>query len=450
MKIFLAQQSRSRVAALALAGSFASLFLIAPPSAFAVHGECSQPVSNGDGPAASDCLRILQVAVGSASCSPECLCAPLGGENAAASDALVCLKKAVGQNVPLACACSFVRVHYPAGERTMSFRARPVGSGPTAGPGTPCTEPKPDLWICNLGILTGEWSGKPRLDDDDDPWGANWNVHVPGSLDVFPFYSDSTGRVEILPAVASPPLATARNVAVYLPPSYDENTAKDYPILFMQDGQDLFDAALAFGGVEWQADEAMLALARDGSIVESIIVAPYSTAQRIGDYTPTHDPGFAGSGNGDLYLDFLLDELAPKIASMYRVDPSAKPSIAGASLGALVAAYGAWTRWPEFRSVAALSPSLYWDNEYVNTLIADDTTAHGGLKIYLDVGDAESAESVELASELSTTLQGKGWEPSTDLLHLVVGGGQHNNSSWAQRLPIALAFILQDPDRIPK
>src|SRR5205823_854699 len=122
-------------------------------------------------------------------------------------------------------------------------------------------------------------------------------------------------------------LGNDRGIWVYLPPSYDENPLARYPVIYMHDGQNLFDPAYAFGGVTWRAGEAMdhgiEALDPAVGLPEAIIVGPENVGDnRIDEYTPVPDPDYGGGG-GDLYLRFLVEELKPQVDSTFRTRPEA-------------------------------------------------------------------------------------------------------------------------------
>src|SRR5206468_332287 len=114
-------------------------------------------------------------------------------------------------------------------------------------------------------------------------------------------------------------LGNSRTLAVYLPPSYDENLLKRYRVLYMQDGQNLFDPATSFAGVAWEIDAAFDTLAATTGVEEAIVVGPYNSANRTWEYNATMDPSAGGGpGGADAYLDFLRTELAPWVETQFR------------------------------------------------------------------------------------------------------------------------------------
>ena len=136
---------------------------------------------------------------------------------------------------------------------------------------------------------------KPLLDDATWSRGPNYTVAPGATVDVYPHFTTVAGSVDQADRRRStrPTLGNDRAVWAYLPPSYDENTRARFPVLYMHDGQNLFDPALAFGGNEWKVDETLDAAAEDGSIAEIIVIGVENTAARIYEYTPTTDPAHA-------------------------------------------------------------------------------------------------------------------------------------------------------------
>ena len=146
---------------------------------------------------------------------------------------------------------------------------------------------------------------------------------------------------------------------VYLPPGYVEDTGRTYPVLYMHDGQNLFDPATAFGGNEWRLDDTAEELIERGAIEPLIIVGIYNTGeQRIHEYTPTTDPKLGG-GKADLYGKMLVEEVKPFIEKTYRTLPGPENTgMGGSSLGGLVTLH-LGIQYPQvFGKLAVLSPSV--------------------------------------------------------------------------------------------
>src|SRR5258706_6850424 len=154
------------------------------------------------------------------------------------------------------------------------------------------------------------------------------------------------GTLERLPSIVSRFLPTPRDVLVYLPPGYDAGSRR-YPVLYMQDGQNLFDPATAFvKGKDWRLGETVDALLAAGAVEPFIVVGISNTGvQRIDEYTPTRDPRRQVGGKADLYVKLLAEELKPFVDSRYRTLPSLEATgLGGSSLRGLVSLYAGLLR----------------------------------------------------------------------------------------------------------
>lgn len=233
--------------------------------------------------------------------------------------------------------------------------------------------------------------------------------------------------------VKSPQLGNERTVLLYLPASYDEGDRR-YPVLYLQDGQNLFDPNTAFGGQAWGVGETMTLLAGEG--IEAIVVAPYNMAEkRIQEYNP-----FAHwrQGCGQAYVDFLAQTLKPLVDHDFRTlaDP-AHTLIGGSSMGGLISLYACCT-WPHvFGRGLVMSPSL-WVAHGAAYDLARERLAPGG-RLYIDNGTRESS-----AQSLAAIAREKGFREGEDLRYVRGKGERHTESAWARRLPDALRFLLGD------
>ena len=231
--------------------------------------------------------------------------------------------------------------------------------------------------------------------------------------------------------VRSPQLANERTVLLYLPASYG-TAQKRYPVVYLQDGQNLFDPATAFGGKTWRAGEAMTVLAAEGR--EAIVVAPYHMeAQRIEEYNP-----FAHwrRGRGEAFVDFVAETLKPIIDHDFRTIPDAAGTIiGGSSMGGLISLYAYCVRPDVFGGAMVMSPSLWVANGAVYG-VAREQLVPGG-KLYVDNGTRESS-----AQPLAALAVEKGYVDGADLLYVQGKGDRHTEPAWARRLPRALRFLL--------
>lgn len=247
----------------------------------------------------------------------------------------------------------------------------------------------------------------------------------------------SSGSLQRLSGVYSPELGNRRDVLVYLPASYGRSDLR-YPVIYMQDGQNLFDPATSFAG-DWGLGTALPRAERKGA--EAIVVAvPNMGADRIGEYSPFVDPE-NGGGRGDLYLDFLIDTLRPTIDREFRTfsDP-ARTGIAGSSMGGLISLYAVFRHPEVFGFAGALSPSVWFAKAAVLDFV--ETAPRARARIYLDVGTSEGGDALGYARRLRDTLIRKGYRLDEELLWVEEKGGTHNEAAWGRRFGRAVPFLL--------
>jgi len=236
-----------------------------------------------------------------------------------------------------------------------------------------------------------------------------------------------------LERVWSPQLRNSRNVDVYLPASY--SMRRRYPVVYMQDGQNLSDPSIAFAGT-WHLDAALERLA--GRDVEPIIVGVHNTDNRLSEYSPFKHPRHGG-GQADRYLAFLADTLKPRIDRLFRTR-RARPhtAIAGSSMGGLVSFYG-WQLRPEtFGHAVAMSPSFWFGRDRLFDYVEARKLPSG--RLYLDVGTAEGAEALRDVRHMRALLLQKGIRPEA-FSYYQHRGGRHEEAAWAHRVEDALAFV---------
>lgn len=260
-----------------------------------------------------------------------------------------------------------------------------------------------------------------------------------------------TGNIQAHPNFASKILRNHRDVLVYLPVGYRRSRRRRYPVLYLQDGQNIFDSATAFAGVEWGVDETAQRLIAEKLIEPFIIVAVANTgANRIHEYAPTRgriDAGKRKRSEGLLrhYGRFLVEELKPFIDAKYRTKRDAKfTGLGGASLGGLATlVLGLW--FPHvFTRLAVMSPSIWWDDCAIYKMIeALDEERKPPLKIWLDTGTLEPGW--ERARVLRDGLVEKGWRLHADLHYLEAEGGDHSEGAWAGRIDAVLRFLFPPP-----
>jgi predicted alpha/beta superfamily hydrolase len=257
-----------------------------------------------------------------------------------------------------------------------------------------------------------------------------------------------TGNIKRHRAFHSKVLGNRRDVLVYLPPSYSRLFRRRYPVLYLHDGQNVFDAATSFAGVEWGVDEAAQRLIGRKLIEPLIIVAVANIGEeRIHEYAPTpgviepkDKPKKRSRGLARIYGQFLIEELKPYIDRKYRTQREAEfTGLGGSSLGGL-ATLAMGILFPQaFTRLIVMSPSIWWDDFSVYRLV-DMVEEKPPLKIWLDTGTAEPGW--EQARELCHRLVKKGWSLDVDLSYLEIKGADHSEAAWAMRVEPALRFLF--------
>ncbi|HEY2680130.1 MAG TPA: alpha/beta hydrolase-fold protein [Candidatus Udaeobacter sp.] len=257
-----------------------------------------------------------------------------------------------------------------------------------------------------------------------------------------------TGNIKLHHAFRSRILGNRRDIWVYLPPGYRRFSGKSYPVLYLHDGQNVFDAATSFGGVEWGVDETSERLIRARIIEPVIVVAVANIGEdRVHEYTPT--PGVIEAkgrrkkrsrGLARLYASFLMEELKPYIDGKYRTKPEPEfTGLGGSSLGGLVTLAIGILNPNAFRRLIVMSPSVWWDDFAIYRLV-DSIKRKPPLKIWIDTGTAEPGW--EQTRELCKRLVEKGWKAGKDLLYMEADHGDHSEAAWAARVEPALSFLF--------
>ncbi|HVH86315.1 MAG TPA: alpha/beta hydrolase-fold protein [Terriglobales bacterium] len=247
-----------------------------------------------------------------------------------------------------------------------------------------------------------------------------------------------------------------RDLVVYLPPDYEESD-RSYPVLYLHDGQNLFDPETAYvRGMDWKVDETADALIRAREIQPVIIVGIFNTGEhRIEEYTPTRDRKLGG-GHAGLYGRMLVEELKPFIDERYRtLTGPQNTGLGGSSLGGLATLYLGFTYPEVFGKLAVLSPSVWWDNKAILKIIANSSKQHSAvstppnqgqthsrLKVWISMGTEESQTGVRDADLLRNALVEQGWREGDDLHYEVIEGGKHNEAAWAERVEPVLKYLF--------
>jgi predicted alpha/beta superfamily hydrolase len=259
----------------------------------------------------------------------------------------------------------------------------------------------------------------------------------------------AVGTILVRERLWSAHLKNARPLLVYLPPSYGQQAERRYPVIYMQDGQNLFDHGTSYSS-EWRVDETMQRLSREG--LEAIVVGiPNAGGQRLAEYGP-FDDAFHGTGRADQYLAFLADTVKPLVDRDFRTVPGQEHTgILGSSMGGLLSLY-AFFRLPHlFGFAGVMSPSLWFADHAIFDFVESAPFNEG--RVYMDVGTRELGDGHGDGTERSRRYYGsvrrmkrllvqKGYRPQHTLLVVEDKWAAHNEDAWASRLPVALRFLL--------
>jgi predicted alpha/beta superfamily hydrolase len=230
-----------------------------------------------------------------------------------------------------------------------------------------------------------------------------------------------------------------RDLVVWLPPGYEAEKTKRYPVLYMHDGQNIFDPATSAFGVDWSIDETADDLIKKRSIEPIIVVGIYNTNDRMKEYTP--------SDKGTAYMDFVVKTVKSFIDSTYRTKPHRKNTIVGgSSAGGLISFMLAWEHPDVFSKAICMSPAfkslspIGWDYAKVVSL-SNGEKKH--VFFYIDNGGVGLESQLQPGIDLMlTALRSKGYEENKDFVFIRDAAAKHSEADWAKRFPNALVMVL--------
>lgn len=249
-----------------------------------------------------------------------------------------------------------------------------------------------------------------------------------------------------------------RTVDVWLPPGYGEGgRRKRFPVLYMHDGQNLFDPRTSYGGVDWGVDETMTRLISQGVLREAIVVGVWNTPRRVAEYMPrkavrvadTKDlKGVAVTSSDEIvsdeYLKFLVYELKPFIDSRYRTLPGrADTFVMGASMGGLISAYAACEYPRVFGGAGCVSTHWPAGGGAVVDYLKSHLPAPRAHKFYFDFGtETLDADYEPYQRRVDELMIRAGYAEGLDWVTRRFEGEGHSEKSWRRRVDIPLVFFL--------
>jgi len=222
-----------------------------------------------------------------------------------------------------------------------------------------------------------------------------------------------------------PQLDRYRRIWIYLPPDYEQND-EEYPVLYMHDGQNLFDAETSYLG-EWEVDETLNELFDEGYNVPIVVGIDNGELERVDEYTPWPNPSYGG-GDGALYIDFIVETMKPYIDENYRtISGRESTGIMGSSLGGLISHYGGLKFQEIFSKVGIYSPSYWWSDSL--WIFTNEMGKQYDMKLYLMAGSLEGSGTVENMLAMHDTLNNLGFGED-EVISKVIEGGEHNEALW--------------------
>lgn len=244
------------------------------------------------------------------------------------------------------------------------------------------------------------------------------------------------GTLLVRDSVHSPQLGNERRILVHLPEGYEAGERR-YPVIYMHDGQNLFDPQTSYAG-EWGVDDTLAALGGEG-LAAIVVGIPNMGDRRLAEYSPFPDARLGG-GDGEDYLDFIADTLKPLIDREFRTRPDRKHTgIVGSSMGGLISLYGFFHRPEIFGFAGVMSPSLWFARGAIFGYLEDAPFIPG--RIHLCVGTREGSGMLKNGQTLRDLLRRRGYRPDHSLQY-VEADADHHESAWGERLPDVLRFLI--------
>jgi predicted alpha/beta superfamily hydrolase len=227
-----------------------------------------------------------------------------------------------------------------------------------------------------------------------------------------------------------------RDVLVWLPPGYGSPSGQRYPVLYMQDGQNIFEEGNSLSGLSWQADETAGRLMLEGRIRKAIIVALYNTEDRQEEYGDTE--------KGRAYMQFVVEKVKAVIDGTYRtVSGRSGTFVMGSSMGALISFLLAWNHPEVFSAAACLSPAFVYGGNSVIPLVRGYRGPRKEIRLYVDNGTVGLDRDLQKGcDEMMEALREKGFVLGRDVEWYLDEGAEHSEAAWSRRLWRPLSFLL--------
>jgi predicted alpha/beta superfamily hydrolase len=300
--------------------------------------------------------------------------------------------------------------------------------------------------VVEFKITRGSWANERLNDDGTIPANTVLNVENDTTITfviskwaeqyerkVVP-HGKITGTVEYFRGISGEGILP-RDAIIWLPQGYDKSKKERYPVLYMQDGQNVIDPATSSFGYDWRIDEVADSLIKANKIKKIIIVGIYSTSDRGLEY---------GGSKSYAYMKFIVNKLKPFIDKKYRTKPDRKNTfIAGSSLGGTISFMLLWKYSDIFSAAACISPAFHY-KEYDCLKLAEKKVKNKNLKIYIDIGGVGLDTLLQPGvNEMLALLNTKGYKEGINLDYFRDPAGEHNEQFWAKRVWRILEFFFR-------
>lgn len=336
---------------------------------------------------------------------------------------------------------TWIEVTYPADRGAIGLRGNhaPLDWEHTTQP----TRTIGDHHLFCVPMREGELLELKVVRGEEWAMGRNYVVHAGEHLKLEPCFDATTPKF-----VRDVPISP--KIDLLLPPSYDEQPKKRYPVLYVLDGQSLWTHSEDPFGT-WGMDGTLSFLYELGAIEEMIVVGIHTAEDRLNILSPVADPHYGGGGAKD-FLTRVVDDVRGHVNGTYRtLTDREHTGILGSSMGGLFAFYAAWTRPDVFGKAACLSSSFWWNDRWAVRMVQSEAPPEPRPQLYLDSGaaptpldeDSRLVDGFHHTRSMLRALAKVGFDVGADVHRLVFPGQAHNAASWASR--VALPLQLQFP-----
>lgn len=242
-----------------------------------------------------------------------------------------------------------------------------------------------------------------------------------------------------------PQLGRNRRVWIYLPPGYAAGSTR-YPVLYMHDGQNVFDNATSFVG-EWGVDETLDSLNAVGDKDVIVVAVDHGGSKRFDEYSPWKNAKYGG-GEGDKYVDFLVKTLKPYIDSHYRTLPDRlNTGVAGSSMGGLISLY-AILKYPDVFSRAGIFSPAFWVAPEAYSYVSQARPLRPDSRLYFVIGGQEAANGDEAATYVAgqermvDSLVAHGLRRDLNVVAFSRADGKHSEWFWRREFPAVYQWLF--------